>query len=95
MAYRVVQASQLPSLADRADDELLTVEECAAYLRLSPSTLEKWRIGFRGNKAGPVYVPLHDGPKSPIRYKVADVRDWLNRQRVDPSNEEDSPAPAA
>lgn len=87
MAYRVVKASELPSLEERADDELLVVEEAAAYLRLSPSTLEKWRTGVRGRSAGPQYVQLHDGPKSPIRYRVCDVRTWLEASVVNPEKE--------
>lgn len=95
MAYRIVRLSDLPSLESRADDELLTIEEAAAYLRFSPATLNNWRTGVRGVTGGPPYVPLHDGPKSPVRYLVSDVRAYIASRRVDPSSEGDTPARCA
>lgn len=94
MAYRIVKTSSLPSLASRADDELLTVEECAAYIGVSPSTLEKWRTGSRGRFAGPVWIPLHDGDRSPIRYQIGSVRAWLASRSVDPNKPESEETPA-
>lgn len=85
----------MPSLAELPDDMLLTLEEAAAYLGVGPSTLEKWRLGYRGNHGGPPSVPLHDGPRSPVRFIVADVRAWLASRRVDPSEGTDTPARCA
>lgn len=95
MAYRIVKPSSLPSLESRADDELLTIEEAAAYLGFSPSTLEKWRSGYRGVKGGPPFIPMHDGEKSPVRYMVADLRAWIESRRVTPSAEGQTPARCA
>jgi predicted DNA-binding transcriptional regulator AlpA len=95
MAYRIVRASDLPSIEGRADDELLTIEEAAAYVGLSPATLNNWRTGVRGVRGGPPWIPLHDGPKSPVRYRVGDVRAWLASRVVHPSEGTDTPARVA
>lgn len=86
----------MPSLAEIPADFLLTVEECAAYLGVAPSTAEKWRLGYRGASGGPPWISLHDGPKAPIRYFAGDVRKWLDaRRRTGPSERTDTPAQAA
>lgn len=51
--------------------ELLTTKGAAAYLGLSPATLEKWRI--RG--VGPSYFRL--GTKA-IRYRQSDLDIFMN-----------------
>lgn len=95
MAYRVVKPSSLPSLAARQPDELLTIEEASAYLGFSPSTLEKWRSGYRGTRGGPPWIPMHDGERSPVRYMVKDIREWLDSQRINPSEGTETPAQVA
>lgn len=50
---------------------LLTTEEAALYLRLSPHTLTKWRqIDY-----GPKYISL--GNRA-VRYRVEDLNDYIN-----------------
>lgn len=77
--------AQRPSLLDLPTDTLLTIEETAAYLSLSPSTLEKWIDGERRASIGlPAYHRLHGGPRSPIRFKVIDLLTWLEDRRIPP-----------
>jgi hypothetical protein len=95
MGYRIVRKSDLPSLQSRADDELLTIEEAAAYLRFSPATLNNWRTGARGVIGGPPYLPMHGGPKAPIRYRVGDIRAWIASELTDPSEGTHTPAHVA
>jgi transposase-like protein len=84
----------LPSLADLPDDMLLTIEETAAYLGVGPSTLDSWRLGLRGSKVGggPPHVPLHKGPRSPVKYLVADIRAYIQQQRIDKTEGTETPA---
>jgi helix-turn-helix protein len=63
---------------------ILTEREAAAMIAdLKPQTLAKWRQ----RKLGPAYLKL--GGK--IRYKVTDIEQWIERNRVDPA--ELPPAP--
>ena len=88
--------AQRPSLLDLPTDTLLTLEELARYLALSPSTIEKWIDGERRAIVGlPVYHRLHGGPRSPIRFMVIDVLDWLKDRRVYPTEEGETPARCA
>lgn len=57
------------------NERLLTQEEAAAYLNLSPSTLNGWRVMRRG----PAYLRLT--PRC-IRYRLADLRRWAESNRV-------------
>lgn len=95
MVYRDVRRSTLPSLEELADDELLVIEEAAAYLRLSVSTLEKWRSGYRGFTGGPPFIRLHEGRKSPVRYPVGQLREWIAAQTTNPSEGAYAPAQTA
>ena len=49
--------------------ELLTTVEAAAHLRLSPRTLERYRV----NGEGPKYLKL----ERTVRYRRADLDEWL------------------
>jgi predicted DNA-binding transcriptional regulator AlpA len=55
-----------------ADDRLLSEEELAEQLGVKPSTVKRWR--YRTPPVGPRHVPL---PGRLIRYRPADVREWL------------------
>ena len=57
----------------RDADELLTADELAEELKISPRTLERWRA--RG--IGPAWVRVGRSP----RYRRSDVAEWLQEQR--------------
>jgi hypothetical protein len=57
---------------------LLTEAEAAAFLGLTASALKKRRLD--GRPLLPFY-PLHDGPRAPIRYKPADVYQYIDSRR--------------
>jgi excisionase family DNA binding protein len=54
------------------NDELKTTEELAERLRISTSTLRRWR----SNGEGPKFIRV--GKK--VRYRQSDVEDWLSSQ---------------
>lgn len=58
-----------PAAAGASEPELLTNAEAAAFVRLSPRTLEKFRV----LGGGPRYKKL--GAR--VRYSVDDLRAWL------------------
>lgn len=53
------------------DDLLVTTSDAAEYLKLSPRTLERWRM----EGAGPSYVVL--GRKA-VRYRLAALREFVS-----------------
>jgi hypothetical protein len=57
-----------------AAENLLTPEEVAAYLQVSPRTLESWR--YKG--IGPRFLRV---TKRLIRYDLKDIRDWEKQSR--------------
>lgn len=57
--------------------EILTPEEAAAFLRISPETLRTWRhLG-----EGPRYLKMGRA----VRYRRTDLEAWLRRIAVDTS----------
>jgi excisionase family DNA binding protein len=58
-------------------DDILTTEEAAKLLRVSERTLERWRVRRR--------IPYVEYPRqgawAPVRFRRADILEWL-RQRV-------------
>lgn len=83
LATLLDRIEQRPTLIELPADALLSMEETAAYLGLSPSTLEKWVSGERWVSVGiPAYHRLHGGPKSPIRFMVSDLQEWLRHCRA-------------
>ena len=62
------------SKSDSASD-LLTTVEAAAFLRLSPRTLEKKRI----TGDGPRFYKF--GPR--VRYSIRDLESWANARRYE------------
>jgi hypothetical protein len=54
---------------------LLTTLEAAAYLRLSPRTLEDMRV----TGTGPRYYKLGPGKRSKVVYRKDDLEVWFTR----------------
>ncbi len=63
----------------KSPDDLLTVEEAAAELRVSKSYLDKQRV--HGN--GPQFMKL--GRR--VRYRRADLHAWLGQRRFGSTSE--------
>ena len=53
----------------------LTESEAADYLGISKKTLQRWRFDHKG----PAYAKLNN---KLIRYRLADLDDWMNQQLV-------------
>lgn len=53
-------------------DGMLTPEQLAKRWKMSPGTLKNWRA----KKKGPPFVPLGDGPRPRVLYKLVDVEAW-------------------
>lgn len=56
---------------------LLTTVEAAKYLRLSPRTLEDYRI----KGGGPVFIRIGLGRRAPVLYDLEDLNGWLKSQK--------------
>ena len=73
------QARSGPPVAEH--DDILTTEEAARLLKVSERTLERWRVRRR--------IPYVEYPRqgawAPIRFRRADILEWL-RQRVVKAN---------
>jgi len=73
------QARNGPLLAEH--DDILTTEDAAKLLKVSERTLERWRVRRR--------IPYVEYPRqgawAPIRFRRADILEWL-RQRVVKAN---------
>lgn len=64
-------------MSDNLDNERLVDErQAAAFLGLSPATLSTWRSTKRSD------LPFHRLGSRAIRYKLADIRAWRDRQRI-------------
>ena len=59
---------------------LLTRGQAAKFLQLSPATLSRWMK----ERTGPAAMKLDDGPRSPVRYRVADLLEWLDKRIIAP-----------
>ena len=60
---------------------LLTDDEAAPLLNVSPATLRSWRC--RG--VGPPYVKLGCGKKAPVRYSESDLQQFIAQCRHAPA----------
>ena len=58
--------------------QLLTNQEAADFLGVSPGTLSQWRF----KNKGPAYVKLSG--RRAIRYKIEDLMDYVSRSRIVP-----------
>jgi excisionase family DNA binding protein len=69
-------------------DDILTTEEAAKLLRVSESTLERWRVRRR--------IPYVEYPRqgtwAPIRFRRTDILEWLRQHVVKPNRNGDQPA---
>ncbi len=66
-----------------ADEEsYLTPQEAAAYLRLSPRTLEEYRI----KKIGPGYFRLGAHKRASVLYRKQDLDAWMEGLIVRPQS---------
>ena len=61
---------------------LLTPNELAARLKISPTTVRRWRMeGY-----GPKWIKFGSAQSSAVRYEIEDVEKWENecKQRGEP-----------
>jgi excisionase family DNA binding protein len=58
-------------------DQLLTVEETAALLKVSTETLKEWRLAGEGE--GPKFMRL--GHRT-MRYRRSDIAKWMDERAV-------------
>lgn len=69
-------------------DDILTTEEAAKLLKVSARTLERWRSRRR--------IPYVEYPRqgawAPIRFRRADILEWLRQHVVKPNWNGDQPA---
>ncbi len=63
----------VPSPAHHEAEALMSTEEVAAYLRVSPSTIHDWRLKAAGPPA--FKVGRH------LRFRRAEVDEWLEARR--------------
>jgi hypothetical protein len=61
------------------ENEIVETAAAAGYLSMEPQTLSKWRCRRRG----PVFLRI--GGK--IRYKISDLKAFLEKSRVDPAEQ--------
>lgn len=58
---------------EKNSNQLLTPKQVSEMLQISTGTLENWRI----NGHGPKYLKLGGQHRSPVRYLLQDVEDWM------------------
>lgn len=77
-----VDINDLPPLKDRRRDELLPLNEVAAYLGMKPENLTKAFRPARGRRPIELpYVTVGDGPRPRRRVYAADLVDYLAGKR--------------
>ena len=82
-AQRAAVAPATPgSAGTQAHDDgdgrtLLTTAEAAHVLRLSPRTLERFRV----EGTGPSYLKAGPGKRARVLYRLEDLQAWLNQSR--------------
>lgn len=70
-------AARGPLITDLPPDARITAADLAQYLStdgitVAKTTVDKWRRIDRG----PAFIPVGDGPKPRIYYRVSDVNAW-------------------
>jgi len=63
--------------------ELLNTKAAAVHVALSPVTLERLRL----TGDGPQYAKLTPGPRGPVRYRRADLDEWVASRLVHSTSE--------
>ncbi len=63
------------------NEDLMLIEEAAAYLKLSKSTLDQWR----SNKTGPRFIRLGDTDRSKVAYRREDLDRWVAEHIEEPT----------
>ena len=75
-----ITSEDRPALDNKAvlDEPLLDKAAAAALLNVSVRTVEAWTAAKRIP-----YVKLAPGPRGPIRFEAAALRQWIEAQRVE------------
>lgn len=62
--------------------ELLTPSQASEILKVSISTLALWR----STNTGPAYIRITKQPRSAVRYRMEDLKEYIESQMVTPTN---------
>ena len=62
-------------MAAQSSPAFLSESEAAEYIGISKKTLQRWRFDHKG----PPYAKLNN---KLIRYRLADLDEWMNQQLV-------------
>jgi predicted DNA-binding transcriptional regulator AlpA len=65
------------------DDYLLNVDQSAVWLGVSASTMNRWR----SDGLGPRFVKLCGTARGAVRYRIGDVRAWVENRVVSSASE--------
>lgn len=63
--------------------QLLTVDQVSEMLNISVSTLAHWRA----NDKGPAYIRIAGHSRSGVRYKLEDLKRYVDEQQVIPGEQ--------
>jgi hypothetical protein len=58
---------------EKFENQLLTPQQVSDLLQITVGTLENWRM----KNYGPKFLKLGGQLKSPVRYRLQDVEDWM------------------
>lgn len=67
---------------EKFKNQLLTPQQVADLLQVSTGTLENWRL----KNHGPKFLKLGRQHRSPVRYRLQDVEDWMFEDAKTPSS---------
>ncbi len=59
-------------------ETLFNTNKAAEYLGISRKSLERWRT----EGTGPAFVKVGPGRRAAVRYRKADLDDWISAQTV-------------
>jgi hypothetical protein len=65
---------------EKFENQLLTPQQVADLLQICTGTLENWRL----KNYGPKFLKLGDQNRSPVRYRLQDVEDWMFKDAKTP-----------